>query len=158
VQLLIVTIEPVQQVAAEPATLEALTTALLARQTEPTDKPLLPAHAPGLLGWPLVADPGLPSGIVYLRPTPRPHPGILFAPWTPHAVDTLNRFQRESGMHPFTCSADHQGSSPTLIATEAGWECPDDDCTYTQDWAHSFMTIPETWPSASTGIHFPTRP
>ncbi|KAB2976015.1 hypothetical protein F8R89_30885 [Streptomyces sp. SS1-1] len=63
------------------------------------------------------------------------------APWTPEQVAALNRFQREGGMHPFTCGAEHAtGQSPVLVATNGGWVCPDPQCVYRQDWAHAFMT------------------
>lgn len=153
-QLHVVTIEPVQQAAAEPATLDAFTAVLQARQTGiPAEPGPVGGRVGSLFDIPLVNDPSLPRGVVYLRPMPRPpilRPGMLHAPWTPHDVQTLNRFQRESGMHPFTCGGDHQHASPTLVATPAGWECPDDDCTYTQGWAHTFMTIPETWPATGS--------
>lgn len=58
---------------------------------------------------------------------------IRQAPFTPEEVESLNGFQRWSGMHPFTC-----GWCPAVLcAGEEGWYCP--DCDYGQDWAHSFM-------------------
>jgi hypothetical protein len=70
-------------------------------------------------------------------------------PWTEQQVATLNAFQRSGIAHPFTCGAQHHGSHRTLIATERGWECPDDECTYEQRWAHAFMADPRT---LTTGI------
>lgn len=62
------------------------------------------------------------------------------APWTEGQVAVLNAFQAEGRFHPFTCgSDDHVGPHPRLVATEAGWVCPDPACGYTQDWAHAFM-------------------
>lgn len=65
---------------------------------------------------------------------------IITAPFTPEQVETLNLFQRSGVWHPFTCGGNiHTGGSPELIATKAGWRCPQEDCDYTQDWAHTFM-------------------
>lgn len=87
-------------------------------------------------------------------------PAIIRAPWTSEQVDALNRFQSESGMHPFTCGAEeHTPGSPVLAAAHSGWYCPDPDCGYTQDWAHQFMTQPDAWPKspwAREGRHGPT--
>jgi hypothetical protein len=65
--LYVVTVKPVEQVAAEPDTLAEFVEALRAHATP---GPAL-AAAP-LMGWPVVADPALPPGFVYLRPTPAP--------------------------------------------------------------------------------------
>ena len=78
---------------------------------------------------------------------------IIRAPWTPEQVATLNRFQREGGMHPFTCGGDHWLGTPHLEATPDGWLCPYPDCDYTQDWAHAFMLRPEGWPSSRVVGH-----
>lgn len=145
-QLRVVTIQPVQQIAAEPATLQALVTALHAPATELSAEPPFSGQLGTLTGLPRIPDPRLPRGTVYLRPAPA-RSTIISAPWTPEQVDTLNRFQRASGTHPFTCGANHTRDTPTLIATPAGWTCPDDDCTYTQDWAHAFMADPDLWPA-----------
>jgi hypothetical protein len=69
------------------------------------------------------------------------------APWTPEQVAQLNAYQ-VSGWHPFTCGAvEYCGAGvlsnglfapyTTLVATEAGWVCP--ECDYTQDWAYEKM-------------------
>lgn len=78
----------------------------------------------------------------------------LRAPWTSEQVDALNRFQSESGMHPFTCP-----KGQTLAASHGGWYCIDPDCDYTQDWAHLFMAQPNSWPRspwAKDGRHGPS--
>jgi hypothetical protein len=80
-------------------------------------------------------------------------PGIISTPWTPQQVATLNRYQRESGVHPFTCGAQDHFFRPTLLATVKGWRCPDPECTFTQEWALEAMTLPEQWPSAR--VHSP---
>ncbi|WP_370165700.1 hypothetical protein [Bradyrhizobium diazoefficiens] len=54
-------------------------------------------------------------------------------------MDALNRFQALRLFHPFTCP-NHPGkrdNDRALIATRDGWRCR--HCTYTQDWAHSWM-------------------
>lgn len=82
----------------------------------------------------------------------------ITAPWTSHQVNSLNRFQHEANMHPFTCGALHaSGQSPVLEATQAGWICPDPVCKYKQDWAHAFMADPGAWPKFPFGDrHGPT--
>lgn len=57
------------------------------------------------------------------------------APWTTKEVEALNRHQKDSQFHPFTCP--HHGDPRDLIATVGGWTCP--QCDYTQDWAHESM-------------------
>lgn len=63
--------EPIQEIAAEPETLEQFKTAL-----SPYTKPALATpEVLGLggaanLGFPLIADPELPPGEVHMRPTP----------------------------------------------------------------------------------------
>ena len=74
------------------------------------------------------------------------------APFTAEQVKALNDFQH-GPWHPFTCGTVgcHQTIklknydrpfevSTTLIATEAGWICP--NCDYTQNWAWDFMADP----------------
>lgn len=71
---------------------------------------------------------------------------LIYAPWTPQQVAALNQFQLRGRLHPFTCGALHATSqSPVLRATRFGWTCPDEACTYHQDWAHAFMADPELW-------------
>lgn len=70
----------------------------------------------------------------------------IHAPFSPAEVVALNAYQVAGRMHPFTCA--NRSDSPhrettdrgVLVATEAGWICP--DCDYTQDWAHAFMAGP----------------
>lgn len=80
---------------------------------------------------------------------------LIRAPWTSEQVDALNRFQREGGMHPFTCGGDHTPASPVLVAWEDGWHCPEpygEPCDYRQDWAHAFMADPSAWPKPFQGL------
>jgi hypothetical protein len=80
------------------------------------------------------------------------------APWTPEQVAALNRFQAESGMHPFTCGNDHATGALHLVAHEDGWHCWLPDCDYRQDWAHRFMADPNAWaPRCSCGGRFPVH-
>ena len=61
-------------------------------------------------------------------------------PWSPQQVINLNCFQHAGKFHPFTCPRD----GTVLVATPNGWVCPAADrsweCSYTQDWAHKFMS------------------
>lgn len=86
----------------------------------------------------------------------------ISAPFSSAQIQTLNERQchidGDLPLHPFTCpnrsdgvsydgngradysNATHQhinGELGLLIATEAGWVCP--DCGYTQDWAYAAM-------------------
>lgn len=69
---------------------------------------------------------------------------IIFAPFTEQEVEALNLFQTNRLLHPFTCGNRtnnlHYDGEGVLIATTDGWICP--FCTYTQDWAHRWMTKP----------------
>lgn len=72
-RLILVTIEPVQRVAAEPATLERFKEVLRAGASvglEGRPLPVPPSTCDVLFGWPLDADPSLPPGFVYLCPHP----------------------------------------------------------------------------------------
>lgn len=70
-----------------------------------------------------------------------------YAPFTPDQVESLNGYQQSGLMHPFTCADvvhddtdDEVFADPVLlVATEAGWVCPREDCDYTQGWAHDWM-------------------
>ncbi|MGW0582406.1 hypothetical protein ACWD25_42235 [Streptomyces sp. NPDC002920] len=74
-KLIVVTVHPVQQVAAEPGTLDQLTSKLRARLSERLEQPVPTNQLGSLWGWPLVPDATLPPGYVYLRPDPsRPQP------------------------------------------------------------------------------------
>jgi hypothetical protein len=57
-------------------------------------------------------------------------------PFTEDQVASLNAYQTDGRLHPFTCK---NGSCPvrTLQAAEWGWTCP--GCTYTQSWAYDWM-------------------
>lgn len=67
----VVTIEPVQEIAAEQGTLDQLAATL--RATYPERSATSPLGQLGsLLDVPLVADPALIPGVVHLRPFPRP--------------------------------------------------------------------------------------
>lgn len=62
---------------------------------------------------------------------------IITAPWSADQVDALNRFQRASIVHPFTCPGHDGDGDRDLVATRRGWICC--HCDYTQEWAHRFM-------------------
>ncbi|MCX5362897.1 hypothetical protein OG864_29805 [Streptomyces sp. NBC_00124] len=64
--LYVVTVGPVEQVAAEPDTLAEFVEAL-----RPHTQPAAGTAPAPLTGWPIVADPALPPGFVYLRPAPK---------------------------------------------------------------------------------------
>jgi hypothetical protein len=57
------------------------------------------------------------------------------APFTPTEVRNLNEFQNSGIWHAFRCQNDQCRCN--LVATEAGWGCP--QCDHTQDWAHAWM-------------------
>lgn len=66
---------------------------------------------------------------------PVPGEGQVFAPFTPDQVESLNACQRLSGLHPFTCPHDRA----MLAAQSTGWVCTMERCTFTQNWAWSYM-------------------
>lgn len=68
-ELRFIRIDPVQEIAAEPATLDLLRDILRAKDHEPRATPELLAAA-RLTGWPLVYDEEIPPGYVHCRPTP----------------------------------------------------------------------------------------
>jgi hypothetical protein len=75
-------------------------------------------------------------------------------------VAALNRFQREGGMHPFTCGGEHAPGSPVLVARIDGWHCSDpygEGCDYRQDWAHRFMAAPDAWPKTPASAPVPAQ-
>lgn len=81
------------------------------------------------------------------------------APWTPEQVAALNRFQREGGMHPFTCGYEHPAHpNPILQATKNGWRCYVTGCDWEQEWAHRFMADPDAWPKSPFGEAARTTP
>lgn len=69
----------------------------------------------------------------------------IAAPFTQEQADALNRFQKRSDFHPFTCPTAHE-ERRDLVATTEGWVCP--NCDYKQGWAHQFMLteIPPAFP------------
>lgn len=77
--------------------------------------------------------------------------GFRHPPWSDQDVESLNAFQTEGRMHPFTCPNRSDPSHPresngdygVLRATKEGWICP--YCDYTQKWAHSFMLNWKSW-------------
>ncbi|MFD9443360.1 hypothetical protein [Streptomyces sp. NPDC060001] len=78
---------------------------------------------------------------------------LIRAPWTAEQVDALNRFQKEGGMHPFTCGHEHPAHPNAILnATPTGWRCFVLDCEYEQDWAHAFMVDPAAWPRPFTDL------
>lgn len=70
-----------------------------------------------------------------------PRFGTIVAPWDEATVAGLNAWQSAEVFHPFTCPRGHDGPRPALLATREGWVCPDDECEYTQAWAHDFMVL-----------------
>lgn len=65
----------------------------------------------------------------------------ITAPWTAVEVDALNAYQQMNLFHPFTCPGHEGGGSRDLVATRKGWICC--HCSYTQNWAHRFMSDPK---------------
>ena len=73
-----VRIDPVQEIAAEPGTLDLLRDILRPKDDEPRAAPELLAAA-RLTGWPLVHDDTIPPGEVHCRPTPGAPPPLSVA-------------------------------------------------------------------------------
>lgn len=68
----------------------------------------------------------------------------IYAPFSPEQVKALNAWQASAAVHPFTCPGVHTSRGEVrLSATPGGWVCLQ-GCGYTQEWAHGFMTEPET--------------
>ncbi len=69
----------------------------------------------------------------------------IHAPFTEEQVEGLNRWQRSTTVHPFTCAhreghpMDPEGDYGVLVAKPEGWTCR--HCDYTQDWAWDFMVL-----------------
>ncbi len=60
------------------------------------------------------------------------------APWTESEMASLNAYHASGVMNPFTCENDDANyCASVLVATPAGWICP--DCDYTQNWAAEWM-------------------
>ncbi|SHI66276.1 hypothetical protein [Streptomyces sp. 3214.6] len=74
-RFIVVTFEPVQQIAAEPGTLDQLTASLRAQLSGRLEVPVSTGQIGSIFDVPLVRDASLPPGFVHLRPHPtRPHP------------------------------------------------------------------------------------
>ena len=84
-ELLFVRTDPVQEVAAEPNTLDLLRDILRPKAVEPRAAPELLAAARSC-GWPLVYDETLRPGIVHCRPMPGALP--------PPAVEEIAEYMR----------------------------------------------------------------
>ncbi|MFC5202104.1 hypothetical protein [Streptomyces kaempferi] len=78
-------IDPVQEVAAEPATLDLLRDILRPKIHEPRATPEF-LTAAQMLGWPLVHDETIPPGEVHCRPTPGAPP--------PMSVEKITEYMR----------------------------------------------------------------
>lgn len=74
-KLCFVRIDPVQEIAAEPATLDLLRDILRPKAHEPRADPELLAAARAT-GWPLVYDDSIEPGTVHCRPTPGAPPPL----------------------------------------------------------------------------------
>lgn len=75
VELLFVRTDPVQEIAAEPGTLDLLKDVLRPKAVEPRATPEFLAAARAC-DWPLVYDQALRPGIVHCRPTPGADPPL----------------------------------------------------------------------------------
>ncbi len=78
--LVVVRFDPVQEIAAEPATLDLLRDILRPKAAEPRATPEL-LDAARLTGWPLVYDEKIPPGYVHCRPTPGAPPPLAARPY-----------------------------------------------------------------------------
>ncbi|MGW4670109.1 hypothetical protein [Streptomyces sp. NPDC004324] len=77
-KLFFLRIDPIQEIAAEPATLALLADILHPKEHEPRADPEVLAAA-RLTGWPLVYDDKIPPGEVHCRPTPGAPPPLTAA-------------------------------------------------------------------------------
>lgn len=77
-QILFVRTDPVQEIAAEPATLDLLKDILRPKDDEPRATPELLAAARAM-DWPLVYDKTILPGYVHCRPTPGAGPPLTGA-------------------------------------------------------------------------------
>ena len=77
-EILFVRIDPVQEIAAEPATLDTLRDILRPKAVEPRASEEFLAMARGC-SWPLVYDEKIPPGYVHCRPTPGAPPPLTDA-------------------------------------------------------------------------------
>lgn len=85
-EIIFVRTDPVQQVAAEPATLDYLRDVLRPKAVEPRATPDF-LNAAALCSWPLVYDDTILPGYVHCRPTPG-------APAPLSAAETLDYLRR----------------------------------------------------------------
>lgn len=85
-EIFFVRFDPVQEVAAEPATLDYLIDVLRPKDDEPRATPEF-LDAARSWGWPLVYDDKIPPGYVHCRPTPG-------APAPLSAAEILDYFRR----------------------------------------------------------------
>ncbi|MGW9058879.1 hypothetical protein [Streptomyces sp. NPDC055733] len=74
-RLHLVRIDPVQEIAAEPGTLDLLRDILRPKDDEPRASPEV-LTAAWATGWPLVYDETLEPGVVHCRPTPGAPPPL----------------------------------------------------------------------------------
>jgi hypothetical protein len=63
----------------------------------------------------------------------------VVSPFTVNQVRSFNRFQESGVFHPFTCRHNHHESESKLVAGINGLRCSEENCSYTQEWAHSWM-------------------
>ncbi|MFD8234029.1 hypothetical protein ACFV20_19375 [Streptomyces sp. NPDC059696] len=84
-KLYFVRVDPVQEIAAEPGTLDLLRDILRPKDHEPRADPELLAAA-RLTGWPLVSDHTIEPGVVHCRPTPGAPP--------PLSVEEITEYMR----------------------------------------------------------------
>lgn len=77
-EILFVRTDPIQEIAAEPGTLDLLKDILRPKAIEPRATPEL-LEAARACGWPLVYDETLRPGIVHCRPTPGAAPPLTGA-------------------------------------------------------------------------------
>lgn len=60
---------------------------------------------------------------------------VFSAPWSDRQVESINGFQKNPYVIPFTCG--NEKCRAVLEAKHFGFVCP--NCDYTQDWCHKFM-------------------
>ncbi|MFD5814381.1 hypothetical protein [Streptomyces sp. NPDC127038] len=92
-EILFVRVDPVQEVAVEPGTLDLLRDILRPKDHEPRADPEVLAAA-RLTGWPLVYDDKIPPGEVHCRPTPGAPPPLTAAEITKYIQALMPKEQR----------------------------------------------------------------
>lgn len=65
-----------------------------------------------------------------------------YPPWDLEVIQTLWARQTDPTKHPYTCAVH---GTARLIPTYNGWECPEDNCDYTQNWCHFLDAHPEEY-------------